>query len=232
MLGDIGLRRVCADDPPAHHQPFFLERPKQPGFDVADAGERKSHNISELKPSGCHDDTVGSAADLSDAAKKLIDRLPTVAFHVAGSDLRGATRPFAVTQAVNDRHKHPPSESLKDEGISIDFKRQAGTRCSAEVEQGWRGSGCGGGPMRVHGYRTHLRMVTIVPRPAAESISISSISRLAPGSPNPSPPLVEKPAFIASSRSAIPGPWSSKISSMPERSACEIVRKRMCPDPA
>lgn len=42
--------------------------------------------------------------------------------------------------------------------------------------------------------RRHLRIVTTVPRPGPESISISSMSRRVPGKPSPSPRPEVNPA--------------------------------------
>src|SRR5688572_10203248 len=55
-------------------------------------------------------------------------------------------------------------------------------------------------------YRRHLRIETVVPRPRAESIAISSISRRVPGRPIPNPVPVLNPSRSACSTFAIPGP--------------------------
>src|SRR5438552_1977837 len=61
-------------------------------------------------------------------------------------------------------------------------------------------------------------MVTVVPFPTTEETSNSSISRLAPGRPRPSPPEVEYPSCSARPTSGMPGPWSRAITTTPCRS--------------
>src|SRR5439155_25222796 len=51
------------------------------------------------------------------------------------------------------------------------------------------------------GHRSHFFTVTVVPRPTADSMSNSSVSRLTPGSLRPRPPEVEKP--LCSARAAV-----------------------------
>src|ERR1700716_3537868 len=58
----------------------------------------------------------------------------------------------------------------------------------------------------------HRVAVTRVPSAKRETISNSLTRRLEPPRPSPIPPLVVKPSVIACSRSAMPGPLSSKVS--------------------
>src|SRR3989475_4816707 len=72
-------------------------------------------------------------------------------------------------------------------------------------------------------------MVMVVPRPSSELTSNSSMRRLAPGSPSPRPPEVEKPSCNASETSRMPGPWSSATTTIPCRSPSARPRKRISP---
>src|SRR5260221_8964891 len=60
----------------------------------------------------------------------------------------------------------------------------------------------------------------------------SSINRLAPGRPRPRPPLVVKPSSMASSRLAIPGPWSRATTSIPSRPRAQASLTLTSPLPA
>src|SRR5438034_215834 len=67
------------------------------------------------------------------------------------------------------------------------------------------------------GHRSHFFTVTVVPRPTADSMSNSSVSRLTPGSPRPRPPEVEKPLCSARATLGIPGPPSRATTMIPRR---------------
>src|SRR5687767_13531942 len=77
----------------------------------------------------------------------------------------------------------------------------------------------------------HRVAVTRVPSPTRETTSNSSTRRLEPPRPSPIPPLVVKPLVIACSRSAMPGPLSSKVSRRPRRSFFTKVSRRIVPPP-
>src|SRR3989475_6341709 len=72
-------------------------------------------------------------------------------------------------------------------------------------------------------------MVTVVPFPTTEETSNSSISRLAPGRPRPSPPEVEYPSCSARPTSGMPGPWSRAITITPCRSPFETTLSAISP---
>src|SRR6266849_5792775 len=66
-------------------------------------------------------------------------------------------------------------------------------------------------------------------RAAAALTSKSSIRRLAPGSPRPSPPEVEYPSCSARVTSGIPGPWSRPTTTTPRRSPFVTTLRMISP---
>src|ERR1700722_5390155 len=75
----------------------------------------------------------------------------------------------------------------------------------------------------------HILATILVPTPTWESIENSSINLRAPGSPPPSPLLVEYPSCIANSISGMPGPWSLATISIPTRSRSSMRTIRIVP---
>ena len=73
----------------------------------------------------------------------------------------------------------------------------------------------------------HRVIVTRVPLPGALSISKSFTSRFAPDNPSPIPVPEVHPSFIASDKSAIPGPWSLNVSRNPRR----VTHRSRAPNP-
>src|SRR5919197_6520589 len=78
-----------------------------------------------------------------------------------------------------------------------------------------------------HGF--HFFTVTVVPRPACETMSNSSVSRLTPGTPNPRPPEVEKPFSKAWATLGISGPSSRATIMIPRLPRSSMPFRMTCP---
>src|SRR5882762_6192800 len=112
--------------------------------------------------------------------------------------VRGETRRrrglLAVTDAVDGRYERATTAA-----IVVHHLKVAGdplTRCNTA------------GHSELQGQGSHFVIVTVVPLPALEAMSNSSIRRLTPGNPRPRPPELEYPSRSARVTSAIPGPES------------------------
>src|SRR5512145_259040 len=77
----------------------------------------------------------------------------------------------------------------------------------------------------------HLTMLTVVPLPGVLSMPNSFTSRFDPLRPNPRPPRVVYPSFIASSISGMPGPLSTKTALTPRRGPSFSACRRISPPP-
>src|SRR5206468_3004286 len=110
----------------------------------------------------------------------------------------------AVAEPVHHRHQDAIGEGL--DHVAVAVLGLPGERRGGDAPlDGPRGHG------------SHFFTVTVVPRPTAETMSNSSVSRLTPGSPRPRPPEVEKPLCSARATLGIPGPSSRATTMIPRR---------------
>src|ERR1700682_1283430 len=113
-------------------------------------------------------------------------------------DVRGQARGrrglLAVTDAVDGRYERATTAVIVVQHLEV-----AGdplTRCNTA------------GHSELQGQGSHFVIVTVVPLPALEAMSNSSMRRLTPGNPKARPTALEEPSRSARVRSAIPGPES------------------------
>ncbi len=85
-------------------------------------------------------------------------------------------------------------------------------------------------PGRYH--RAHFFITMVVPWGTFDSMEKSSMSRRAPGRPSPRPCPLEYPSCMACSMSAMPGPLSRAITTMPRRGGSDTSSSVISPRPA
>src|SRR5205814_1702933 len=144
---------------------------------------------------------------------------------VAGEDQVGRPlRPDGAGQVLGKTTADPVRGDdqriprMHGENPGLQGRQVAPYDATAEHERLGRPGKCRGGDAPLdepRGHRSHFFTVTIVPRPTAETMSNSSVSRLTPGRPRPSPPEVEKPLCSAWATLGIPGPSSRATTMIP-----------------
>ena len=102
-------------------------------------------------------------------------------FGMTQDGVRGETRRrrglLAVTDTVDDRYQRTPATVIVVHHLEVagDPLTRRNTAGDSELQ----------------GQGSHLVIVTVVPLPALEAMSNSSMRRLTPGSPRPRPPELE-----------------------------------------
>src|SRR5205823_3512354 len=125
----------------------------------------------------CHDDSPRRPAGARRTAKQFFERLLGMILNVFQRRLRGALCKRSVAHAVDDTRQGMVPPLLENEGVAILGNLVPRARGGAELQ-----------PAQ---FPRHFTSVTLVPRPAFDSTTMSSTSLRVPGSPIPSPPPVE-----------------------------------------
>ncbi len=123
---------------------------------------------------------------------EIHERLVRIAVDGGDGGVRGRAGLLAVPEPVDHGEQRSLAHALDETEITrlrLARQRQLGER---------------GVDLQID--RRHFLIVTVVPCPTTDLRSNSSISRLAPGSPAPTPCDVEYPYCMARSMSGMPGP--------------------------
>ena len=175
------MRRLSADESRVRHEgdargTITEIGAQQDTADVADTQprHRRSLRIEVREP---EDDTTQSDQRFMTAADQVAERLAGIAVERADGGVRGRRGFLAMTQPVDDRDERSLPHTFDETQVArfrLPRQRQRGER-RVDFQMA----------------RRHFVMVIVVPRPTTESTSNSSMSRLAPGSPAPTPCDVE-----------------------------------------
>ena len=120
------------------------------------------------------------------AADELVERFVRIGRESRSRTSRDACRGRSVAQRVHDARQDTTVEAadhVEIAGLALPGQRAGG---DAPLDAVLRARQEG-----VHDYRTHLRMITVVPLPTCDRMVKSSIRRRAPGRPRPKPLPVE-----------------------------------------
>ncbi len=155
-------------------------QPDDRARDVADGGPRDGARLAHPGEAGGgargpHERAVAGG----DEPRGLVGDV--LAFD-RGDRQRGGVRGAGSVAGTADRREQQ-AVVAREERVGVAAGLVCGDLRHAQLEQ----RRPGGGEHQV----AHLRIVTVVPAPSADSISNSSISRRAPGSPSPSRSEVE-----------------------------------------
>src|SRR5258706_94106 len=162
--------------------------------DSANPSRIPSENKITVSPSASeteHDPAQAHHGVLAEA-HEIDERLARIAVARGHRRVRGACGLLAVAEAVDNGHQRPFADTLAETEVArLGLPRQRQRR-----ERGFD----------LQMMRRHFFIVIVVPCPTTDTTSNSSIRRLAPGRPAPTPCEVEYPYCIACSMSGMPGP--------------------------